>query len=976
MAAMETANLRHHHGPHQPHAPLPASPTLTNPDMILPDYDRSDSPDPDLNGSARDHSPLMMWKNAHVAATSAEMQHIFGVASSGVQKLDHPYGPTGPITPTTPIIYGNGTMLSDIGEVTEVESTPGKRSPARNRGIMRRVESPTRNSGSDAALRSSPTMGVNAMMKKKSAKNLNVQRERRSSLESNSTVTTQDQAGLFADFDDAVSVGDSVFQGDDEESMASSYVEGTPAPEPPRLGIPTGEPDRSSTYSTTSLSRRAEEILANAKKRLSTMEGNLTRARSSLYITPPSYGSDASTPSPPFQRASTAMHSRESSHSPLSGSPGHSRMTSDIAMRNGLPYRVSMPRSQSALGAAGGYRQPTTSKSADNIGGTPDTEPIRPGYKARDSLLQPLTEDENGQLDNLDGGIHDARADQFLSPTFGSFSDNGSSMKGLQRSASAAQMRDIKGIKDQMKDLKGKISSLREQARVDSLKRRSLQSLRTPSPFTHSQIDQWYAEPVSNRNSAISTSSQLPPRNPWNGEESSVDGEKQIPDINGQQDHYAEEEESIYSEVVNGTQLRPAGVRSPERMNVPLSATGVDGGDAEEDRDDSHVLVEDGDVPDGDVLEDGFHDAVDLGYESESGESLYHDTVQHQISHEDREDAFDYEHFFLHSAMGTMSQQRLRRGSTDSYTSEDSVETTRGPTTMPSNNEDVEEDVDEDGNDAYSPSKSVIRSRRNSTTSVSTVDTFATAEEQRSRKSTESRRDLDAVTEGVFGASTDSSPNSLRNRTDAAGLANRPPTTMNGHSSITSISNLNRDNSDGSIASIPEEGTDETQQYHQSNRRHSGFRRPISFSTNHLMHRPSVSSFDSTGTNRSFPLVNKPKQANSTGVLTPNSSPDQELKSISDALMNETVGACEKEQLENLGGTDGASDKRQQPQPMQALLREDKYLVERLVAGLGKCVLGLTENGRASMESRMYRRRIDAARRILEGLDGEVGDSF
>jgi hypothetical protein len=42
------------------------------------------------------------------------------------------------------------------------------------------------------------------------------------------------------------------------------------------------------------------------------------------------------------------------------------------------------------------------------------------------------------------------------------------------------------------------------------------------------------------------------------------------------------------------------------------------------------------------------------------------------------------------------------------------------------------------------------------------------------------------------------------------------------------------------------------------------------------------------------------------------------------------------------------------------------------VASLGKCVLGLTETGRASAESRMYRRRIDAARRVLEeGVEGE-----
>jgi len=265
MAAMEAATPRHHGH----HAPLPASPTLTNPDMILPDYDRSVSPAPDLDSSGRDHSPLMMWKNAHAAASGVDMHHIFGVGSVSNQQADHPYGPTGPITPTTPIIYGNGTMLSDIGEVTEVESTPGRPSPARNKGALRRLESPTRGSGSDAALRSSPTMGVAAMLKKKSNKSMNTHRpERRSSLESNSTITTQEQAALFADFDDAASVSDSVFQGDDEESMASSYVEGTPAL-PSRLGVSNADStERLSTYSTTSLSRRAEEILANAKKRL------------------------------------------------------------------------------------------------------------------------------------------------------------------------------------------------------------------------------------------------------------------------------------------------------------------------------------------------------------------------------------------------------------------------------------------------------------------------------------------------------------------------------------------------------------------------------------------------------------------------------------------------------------------------------------------------------------------------------------
>src|ERR1700710_3185945 len=48
----------------------------------------------------------------------------------------------------------------------------------------------------------------------------------------------------------------------------------------------------------------------------------------------------------------------------------------------------------------------------------------------------------------------------------------------------------MRDLTDKMKDLKGKISTLRDRARDDTMKRRSLQSLRTPSPFT--AAEQWY----------------------------------------------------------------------------------------------------------------------------------------------------------------------------------------------------------------------------------------------------------------------------------------------------------------------------------------------------------------------------------------------------------------------------------------------------------------------------------------------------
>lgn len=209
------------------------SPTLTNPDMILPDYDDSAmSPD-------RSHSPLTMWKNAHAAGMGFELSPDSFTA--------------GPVTPTTPIIYGNGTMLSDIGEVTEVESTCG---PNRSRSGSTR---------SEIAIVTSTALPYEAI--KQRIKQSRMAHQRQVSVDSNSTVTAHDQAGLFADFDDTVSVDDSNFQGDDEDSVAESYIDDPllhdgilPAREPPL----TSDEARYSTP----LSRRAEEILANAKRRL------------------------------------------------------------------------------------------------------------------------------------------------------------------------------------------------------------------------------------------------------------------------------------------------------------------------------------------------------------------------------------------------------------------------------------------------------------------------------------------------------------------------------------------------------------------------------------------------------------------------------------------------------------------------------------------------------------------------------------
>ncbi|AEO65364.1 uncharacterized protein THITE_35727 [Thermothielavioides terrestris NRRL 8126] len=875
---MEAANAHYHNGHGQQSGPpLPASPTLTNPDMILPDYDdRSDSPDPDMNRAS--HPSLMMWKNAHDSSTAGPDIHQMFVATGLAGP--RPYGPAGPVTPTTPIIYGNGTMLSDIGEVTEVESTVGKPSPTRTKSGIRRPGSPTRIGVNDVARRSSPTMGSSAVSKKKSKQSLTAKRERRGSMDSDSTITTQDHQGLFADFDDSVSVGDSVFQGDDEESMASSYVEGTAAVEPARPGVAKPDNvDRLSTYSTTSLSRRAEEILANAKRRLTTMEGNLTRARSSLQYTSP-YGSDGSTPSPPLQRAATAMYplanGAGSSASTADSAPGHTRMSSDVAMRNGLPYRVTLPRSQSALGAAGGYRQPlTASRSVDYIRGDKEEESHRRtpiANSLQETGLKPLTEAEVARLGEADSASQNARLE---------------------------------------------------------------------------------ANP--------------PSRNPWNGEESSVDGDAREHNTG---DEHAEGNDTDYFDAEHEVHPEQATARVTDAGSLSPPAPALEA-EGEVQDDGSDMLTENGDVDED--QQDEFHDADEADYMSESGESLYHDTVQHQISHEDREDAFDYEHFFLHSALGTMSLRR--RASSESLTSEDSVETTRGP---------VANETKSDDGSAAEPR---VWSRRNSSNSISTIDTFATAHEGRSLKSP-------ALSEEVPNPPTRTNEGSIRaasaqsHRYRSGSTATTKRRSFNTGSTRPLTSQTGARDSDGSISPIAEEGrSSSVAETHasQTSRRLSVIHRPISTASS--LHRPSISSFDSVGTNRSFPLVNKTslpgsKKANSTGVLTPRDSPDQELNTIASRLMSDLGSAAAEQQQHHHGaaanGGGGGGEAKMMafgPHPLEALLREDKYLVERLVASVGRCVLGLTENGRASAESRMYRRRLNAAMRVLEGFDAADDDA-
>lgn len=600
---------------------------------------------------------------------------------------------------------------------------------------------------------------------------------------------------------------------------------------------------------------------------IQTMEGNLSRARNFGN----SSTSDGSAPSPgarPVKSFDEDMLSKSPSY--------HTRIVSETGLQETSRPVERFQRSASALGAAGGYRQPLLSPgSVDAPGGRHASLTKKSLHHPPDMVLAPLSED--GDFDGNDTS-EDARASSVASPTLSSYSD-----AGATRSASVAQVRDLQ---DQMEGLKGKISNLRKQARADSMKRRSLQGLRTPSPFTHATWDQSRAD---SRSVSNPDQRSRAPQRPLSDTVSDNDirGRSEVSEVVEAQVLSEEDATSMVGSYHEARETQnqddSEGVEDVETFGEHCVGDGYPNG-------------HDGDREPGTVLEDG---ETDLDGWSESGDSMYHDTRQHPVSHEDREDAFDYEHFFLHSAMGTLSRQpRSRRGSSGSDESDDSAETTRGP---------------------------LPRHGRNpSLDTLTTVDSFTTAAEGRASRSS-------VLPEEGFG-------------TELTMPGQEDDDVEVGSSALSRTSSS---------------GDDEASCWQRNRtRQNSVIHRPAS--TTSTLHRPSVSSFESTGTNRSFPLVNRARM--SEGMLTPVTSPGQDLKQVSESLMSETASICDRESIH---------EGQPHSPAIQMLSKEDQMMVERVVASLGTCVLGLTESSQTDGRSQdEFRRRLDAARKILEAGDG------
>jgi hypothetical protein len=497
-------------------------------------------------------------------------------------------------------------------------------------------------------------------------------------------------------------------------------------------------------YSSAALSRRAEIILANAKKRLNVMEGNLRGARHSLLVSPSSFNTTKMSSELANQLAvarerdrklysglgSIPPRQRPYNSSPLSSSasPGHSRVFSETSVPAAysnptISYNYPDKRASSAMGVQGAPWSPVESRGNGRF-------PIRES-KSHEVMRDP----RGGAFADTEDRDHSSRSysRESKSPpntleTLPEDEPAENEPSGLNRSSSTTI-----DLRTQMSELKGRISSLKQRAKEDNLRRRSLQSLRTPSPFTAAEI--WYAGAEAYKTSPVAA-------------DAGVGFKQESPT-----------RRELYDEADSNSSAKkstPANIRHEERNKVPTRSTksaksakseigdGVESHyeDAEYSHGKATASAED-DMPYnsyGDVLEDEYNKedsndfvSVEDGELEASGDSVYEDAVYDMPvteRHEDRVDAFDYEHFFLHSAMGTYSSASRRSSSG----SADSVETTR-PVTAILAPEDTENSI----------KRISLHQRNPSVDSVSTMATFATAAEDQSDDEDEGEDILNSV---------------------------------------------------------------------------------------------------------------------------------------------------------------------------------------------------------------------------------------
>ncbi|KAL4905881.1 hypothetical protein BDW74DRAFT_152220 [Aspergillus multicolor] len=679
---------------HHQHPPpvIPPSPTLSNPDMILPfdDNERENStPSPSFNLPSLSHLQSFYegrtnytngYNNLDPARTSAPRTQKKAFPRHTWMNEGHDAA---------------SRRLSDIGE----EETG---SPYRA----------MRNSQGMAVARQSRVLDSPASIRE--ADNASEGAENRA--HSSSSGSTISAASETSSWDETKARADYVAA---QERRRSRDDRGA-APGPgPSSGAQTsanapvaneeGGPDED--LSAVILESEAERILENAKRRLSLMEGNLTRARSTMRSTTPSASSSPVPSVSPglgqpvgglyqsihraADRRSSNSRPRQTYNSQDTSNNRHSRVYSETNLPSNQPTIMkNFSRSMSAMGSS-------TSSNIHNGERSFHYAPTRAYLTHRASVSSIQQHGSNPSTKE--------RASSNSPPVFKEEEEDETKPSNMEefntvypvddppsRSQSQLQVRDLQ---DQMKGLHIKISTLKVKAQEDGLRRRSLQSLRTPSPLT--AATHWYANPLDHtaRRSPLRMSAEY---------EQYMDSP-----INS---HFSGSGQRSSSNT-DSTLLVPETVPSgPVQSSDGPIVAAFELTDHESDHSTAESLYEDAEEDiDRAALEEILREPLDDDLAEEELESFPGVPHTDDTPHEEREDAFDYEHFILHSALGNYTQARLRR---QSNASETSVETTRPIIKRRS-------------------MRSIKHSRSNSNNSISTIATFATA--------TEGRDDVESV---------------------------------------------------------------------------------------------------------------------------------------------------------------------------------------------------------------------------------------
>ncbi|KAI6250054.1 hypothetical protein HI914_02082 [Erysiphe necator] len=830
-----------------PNAESQPGPTLTNPDMILPHNEQESS------------VSMGLW-----TGNPNELQ-----ISSNDIKISSDLGL---IISRTPFVYGAGTILSDIGEVTEAENTPSQ-----TKSVSAEKKA-TKYQISNSDCKSSLTNGSGLYRKRVDLEH----HRRKMSEESITSVTSNEPSNcIFKDSNDAASIDDSVFQGDDEESIFSSDSDDTVAPDKRNSWNEINKYDFDEN-SSAALNRKAELILQSAKKRLKSMEDNLNRARTSI--------------SQRKSHSATSIYSTNSLNR-STPSPSHSEFKkSELTDEKNLSKkpRESLSRPVSD-GSFESWRSHDRTSTRSPLMTTINSAGLESQYRSKSvspSILFPerTMRDQKGSTssvtrpeDTCSSPPHERLSeigDDFKSETFqqscNKISEKNANQLGdirvLTRSTSSLQMRDIEY---QVEGLKGRLSRLRNRARDDSARRRSLQFFKTSSALTE---DQSFIAECQKSQHDESSSIDFCAAQPISENLNESNKDKLDLEVNDVEKYFRSMDDPVQ------------GLDFDKRLSNSSSGTETKPNEADYQNS---------------LSEEDF-----ISEDSESDASVYYDTT---VSHEDREDAFDYEHFFLHSALGTIGQQRR-----DSFDSEGSVETTRGLSILSPR---IPNSIESSG----------IHLRSTSTDTLSTMASFETAIESLGEDDYIGDNDADDFAVQGF--------QSFQESHNQLGFDSSGQTIEVQHIENYKILKPH--------LSIQHGYTSEDFPQNPPNK-------SSSFGSPFLRNGNKIGFFIASN-------MSKRRSCKASFYLHDTSSDrlfDHNTEMNSNLCSNSFQMDSEEVQSSDLF-------------PPDIISAEDQMLIKRLLNSFGECVLGLQEADNVR-DCRVWRRRLDAARRVLEGDEGAM----